>query len=477
MALPRGQSPLRGVGLSVKEGRRAPSADIGPRRAEVGNAEIVSCFHEWIFLAGDIRLRAHAAHPFTKVVLDRPNQPCLASRAADSEDPPTENDPLGATTRVPGLGRELEGRRKLTDDPGRDTLLAHLAWKLSDRHEDIAVEALGFILRSEATRTTLRQVLRDGGADVGPIVRVATQVGDDDGTRPDLVGSDQRGDESVLIEAKFWAGLTDNQPKAYLDRLPRGKALLFVAPRSRVESLWIELCQRAEVDVPDPADHAAEVKSANVHDEKQLMLTSWAHLLERLELAGDEKANSAIRQLRGLARRVDESAFPPLRAEEFAPKLARRLLGLRRLVDDATTRGCDAGYMSTKDLRVVPRATGYGRYMSIEGVGAWFGLDFQSWARGSYPATPLWLSLEDWASRDLVDVRRAMKHRIRGSPCCFDEGNRVVVPIELLNAAEYEAVLKSVVEQLASIAKGFRRCWENEQHEEQSEGDDSPSVE
>ena len=50
-------------------------------------------------------------------------------------------------------------------------------------------------------------------------------------TRPDLVGLDRTmGKECVLIEAKFWAGLTDRQPKAYLDRLDPGKALLFVAP-------------------------------------------------------------------------------------------------------------------------------------------------------------------------------------------------------------------------------------------------------
>lgn len=45
----------------------------------------------------------------------------------------------------------------MTGDAGSDTLLAHLAGKLSRRPEDIAVEALGFILRSDATRTTLSQ--------------------------------------------------------------------------------------------------------------------------------------------------------------------------------------------------------------------------------------------------------------------------------------------------------------------------------
>ena len=47
----------------------------------------------------------------------------------------------------------------------------------------------------------------------------------------------------MLIEAKFRAGLTDNQPMAYLKRLPANtpSALLFVAPAARLTTLWNEL--------------------------------------------------------------------------------------------------------------------------------------------------------------------------------------------------------------------------------------------
>ena len=346
----------------------------------------------------------------------------------------------------------------MTGDPGSNTLLAHLAWKLSNRHEDIAVEALGFILRSDATRETLRQVLSDGGANIGPIARVATQVSGEEGTRPDLVGWDQGGDESVLIEAKFWASLTGNQPNAYLNRLAPGNALLVVAPDLRVESLWAELCRRAEVDVPDPMDQHPNVKSVEAPDQKWLILTSWAHLLERLEVAGDEQANVSIRQLRGLAKRVDESSFPPLRTEELAPNLARRLLGLRKLVDDATVRGREAGFLDTYRLIVTPKPTGYGRYLRIGGVGAWFGLDFSRWALGSYPPTPLWLWFEDWGNEKfLPHVRVAMRTRIRANPPrCFDEESLVVVPIGLPERVEYETVLTSVVEQMESVANKFQ---------------------
>jgi hypothetical protein len=48
-----------------------------------------------------------------------------------------------------------------------------------------------------------------------------------------------------MIEAKFWAGLTDRQRVHYLRRLEHNRALLlFVAPAQRLESLWPELERR-----------------------------------------------------------------------------------------------------------------------------------------------------------------------------------------------------------------------------------------
>ena len=69
----------------------------------------------------------------------------------------------------------------------------------------------------------------------------AEQVHDESDTaRPDLVGADELG-ARVIIEAKFDAELTRAQrSRVYLDRLV-GEApvlLLFVAPPSRLPSLW-----------------------------------------------------------------------------------------------------------------------------------------------------------------------------------------------------------------------------------------------
>ena len=124
------------------------------------------------------------------------------------------------------------------------TLLSHLARNLTDRTEDLAVEALGYILgKSPASREALNSMV---GNDIPRVVRVATQVIGEDRTRPDLVGFDGHGQERVLIEAKFWAALTENQPNTYLERLPDDDTslLLFVAPEARLQSLWPELLRR-----------------------------------------------------------------------------------------------------------------------------------------------------------------------------------------------------------------------------------------
>ena len=343
----------------------------------------------------------------------------------------------------------------MKDTNGGDTLLAHLAWMLSSRHEDIAVEALGFILKSEAARKVIEEVLKDGDADVGPIARFQTQVSGEGKTRPDLVGFDQQGKECVLIEAKFWAGLTENQPNAYLDRLPPGKVLLFVAPALRVGTLWSELSQLAGNDRLRLVSEEAYFKSATTEERKHLMLISWTHLLDHLEAAGDSRSKIEIQQLRGLAQREDdENGFPPLRPDELSPQIPRRLLSLKRLIKDATEQAVRDGHVSIGGLNVTPQERGYGRYLRVANAVAWFGIDSDRWARGSYRDTPLWLHFEQWRVGSSFDqIRDALDQLMRKDPPeCFDGGHEFFVPITLLVGVEYDVVLNAVVRRLGEIA-------------------------
>ena len=331
----------------------------------------------------------------------------------------------------------------------RDSLLAHVAWKFTGQTETLATEALGYILsRSVTAREALRETLQTGGADVAPLTRVATEVIGKKDERLDLVAFDEHGSERVLIEVKFWAGLTDNQPETYLDRLPRdGKpaVLLFVAPEQRLVTLWAEIRRRAEAVCELGADAGTEGLESVVVDgtPRRLMLTSWRTLLgamaSRAGVDGDSAAERDILQLDALCEREDSQAFLPLRSEELAPAFPRRMLDMQKLINDATDQARGRGFVSTHRLKVVPRADGYGRWLNIgkddAWFQAWFGVRYGLWVRQK--ETPLWLNFSVEPVQE-----RAVKDKLG------DQNYGFTLPV----GVEYGAVLDSVVGQLKKIA-------------------------
>ncbi|MYB43847.1 MAG: hypothetical protein F4X74_02755 [Acidimicrobiia bacterium] len=333
---------------------------------------------------------------------------------------------------------------------GRDSLLAHVAWKFTGQTETLATEALGYILsRSVAAREALREMLRDGGADVAPLVRVATEVIGKKDERLDLVAFDRRGSERVLIEVKFWAGLTSKQPEEYLGRLPRDgdpAVLLFVAPEQRLVTLWAEICRRAgaRCELGDDAGIEGLMSVMVDGSPRRLMLTSWRRLLDamrsRANAAGDSSAVRDILQLGALCERQDQDAFLPLRSEELAPAFPRRMRDMQKLVNDATTRARRGGFVSTKGLRVVPQAHGYGRWLKIGKDGtsfpAWFGVHHGLWVRQK--ETPLWLC---FSNRQWSLVKEKLSDQNYGFTLCV--------------GVEYGEVLDSVVGQLEEIANAL----------------------
>ena len=93
-----------------------------------------------------------------------------------------------------------------------------MAPRLTSQTELLATEALGYILsRSRAAVQALQKAVE--WADDTQFEEIQTEVTGEGGDRVDLACFDDQRAARVLIEAKFWAGLTPNQPKAYLERL------------------------------------------------------------------------------------------------------------------------------------------------------------------------------------------------------------------------------------------------------------------
>lgn len=351
----------------------------------------------------------------------------------------------------------------------RPTLLEALALvsPFRGRTEDIAVEALGHILStSEAARAALADVVDTGGAPVGPIARVRTQVTGEKGARPDLAGFDENGFERVLIEAKFAAGLTDNQPVAYLERLqrvPDGRpaALLFVSPAARVESLWTELCRRAKTSgiALESVRKAGRVRSAAIAGGgPRLLLASWTALLDRMlnrvATEADSQAEAEIQQLRGLADREGKDLFRPLRPEELQDRDSPLLVLLVEELIDLAVEQAKRRKVATKPQKQ-SRSWGYGQWLRLAGVDVWFGIHFDRWVRT--PTALLWL----WFRRGALDAR-GKKARIALEPLrsrepqeLFDDDERgLLVPVPLPPKVGAEAVGASVTAWRESLATG-----------------------
>lgn len=92
------------------------------------------------------------------------------------------------------------------------SLLAHLAFKVTGKHEVIATEGLAFILRqSRDARAALRSLLLPFAPSLPEELRYESESVGEDRERPDVVGLDAANRPRAVIEGKFWAGLTRSQ--------------------------------------------------------------------------------------------------------------------------------------------------------------------------------------------------------------------------------------------------------------------------
>ena len=225
-----------------------------------------------------------------------------------------------------------------------DRILGHLAQRFAVSEENLATEALTWLLgRSAAARAALVGLARTIGVDVPDELRFVGQVGSPDTGRPDVVGLDASSRERLLIEAKFAAALTDQQPSGYLKRLPPDVdgMLLVVAPTVRLATLWVELL-RAVPELAAIAPSPSAVPTGGVLSVKAgahttLALVSWRSLVSRvldaLRAADESLLARDAEQLLALTETMDSAAFAPLRPGDLDTRTARQIAQLHLIID------------------------------------------------------------------------------------------------------------------------------------------------
>lgn len=284
-----------------------------------------------------------------------------------------------------------------------DSLLAHVVKRYApSQWENVATDSLHYLLRREGVEAALLRAL-GSALTVDEPLRWQTQLVNADLSRPDLVGRDSQGRPKVIVEAKFGAALTDQQPLAYLANQeesfpgePEGRMLAFVVPASRKHMVMAELRRRLE-SAQDPHDRpTSEVPNVTALLKHRVMVVTWgdllAHIRTALTEAGDDSGIRDLDQLSGLCDRADAEAMLPLSDEDLDPGRAKRFEELWVLVERSVKRLSSERIVASKTWS--NGSWGPGAYLTTHGGDRiWFGVYIEYWAH-RYP-TPFWLFFEN----------------------------------------------------------------------------------
>ncbi len=355
-----------------------------------------------------------------------------------------------------------------------NTLLSELATRLSSHPENVATEALCYLLGQAGCRSAMKTFLATTGQDLPDNLSYRTQAWSKDTAIPDLVGCNSEGMERLIIEAKFWAGLTPNQPVTYLKRLPEDGLgiLLVLAPSLRLPTLWDKLanrCTEADLTLDPPVEAGPEFRYSRRGPNHVLALVSWRAVLAEFgrsaEQAGMSALLSDIDQLRGLCERMDGEAFLPLTDADLAPAFGRRIQQFADLVDATVAELVSNHGVDTKGLTTGGKQATYGRYFITNGIALFLGLSPSYWAR--YGETPLWVQVyeripeKSWTASDRIREKLKRLYSDRPSFLMELEG-QCNVAIDLPIGVDQQDVIESIIEQIKRIAE---TCGVEQAHE------------
>jgi len=363
------------------------------------------------------------------------------------------------------------------------SLLAEVALRLAKSPEDVATEGLVYVLsRSETGRAFIQTLAKSWAPEaVRKIVVFRSQVGGED-SRPDIEAQDRNGAPVVIFENKFWAGLTDAQPGGYLLRLERlGGLLCFVVPESRMPALWPEVVRRAErsVGVLDLVRDEQHVKVARIGENRAIAMTSWFFLLGQLRMTleshGDSILVADIRQLMGLAERMETSGFLPFTATDLTAPTARHMLQFCDIVDGVVERTLREPWANKKRLKATATRGRWGHYLKIRGYGCQLLFSAPIWAE--HPESPIWLRVRspEWQHTEAIELAIAASS-YGDEAFTIQEGHfrGVWIPLRIPEGREYETVVAEMFDVVAGIGAALPKSRKRSTDDELPPDEEQP---
>ena len=275
------------------------------------------------------------------------------------------------------------------------SILSSIVGKYSRHTENICSESLALVINeSDSLKRCFSELLgsiSNGGIALRENYTIQTQVtSKKDQAIPDLEIADGS-NRKYLIEAKFWAGLTEHQPVSYLKRIENGGSLVFLAPERRLNSLGNEVCAKLGL--------TSKSGSANIYhdDNTSIIFISWSQVLDSLwshALHSNEQTTlHNLFQLKTLVDTLDSKGFIPLDRQLFTPASGiqrDQMVDLLDMVVDNTPS------MNTKKLSNGGGKYTYQRFFRLESsteipFGGYLLYSSQLWME--YQETPLFLCI------------------------------------------------------------------------------------
>ncbi len=292
------------------------------------------------------------------------------------------------------------------------SLLSHIANNFITQYENVANSSVCYLLNEyPAARQGLANALNMDAIPTHYETEEAAQSG-----RPDVTGKDAENNTTVIIEGKFWANLTENQPNGYLDELTAGGKLLFLAPDKRIRSLELELEKRID------------------GENDRVLVRSWNKFLNLIEVENNKNhdANLAgdLTQLKALCQKMDAEGMPPLSESDLDPMNGRLSVQLADVIDECNPiiRGWKhtefSGYKSTSTKY------GYGFYFrSNDFFGCYLYFSNYDWFMGDN-RMPICLSVKEGTAGPQFTENKILNHALK----IFDPENswdhRLGIPLK-----------------------------------------------
>lgn len=271
------------------------------------------------------------------------------------------------------------------------SLLAHIASNFISEYENVANSSIAYLLNEYTTvREALKNIL---GIDEVP-THYITELSTKSNGRPDVTGLDIDGNKAVIIEGKFWANLTKNQPNNYLKELTDTGKLLFLVPNKRVNSLELEISSRL-----NPED-------------SRIIVYSWNNFLDLVEVENNKNHNtylaSDLNQLNDLCQRMDTEGMPPLSMSDLSPMNGRILSHFSDVVDECNPILRKWKHANFKGTQTTSKKYGHGFYFYAYDFTCFLCFDSSEWFRKDCH-TPIWLYIWDDEWKESEKIIRVLK--------------------------------------------------------------------